>query len=663
MRKQTKLEKNKAADQLYTKNLAFFRLNSEQIYQKFVNYRPENLTLAFDEAENVNVINCKTNRFVYPESPLSYAEKQVDHFLRSENAKVVKFFDPKVVKTDDYHHDKMMDSYVELYGDKLKPFIHPLNDEVIQQIIMVGIGSGLHIKELLSKKKVKNLVVLDSNLDALYLSFYFVDWGEIFSSVENIEIIIEDSEEGFFERLFVYFSNMGPFLLGKYYIYQHYQNPMLESLLDNFTFKLTSSNAFLGFYDDERVGLAHTIENTKLGIPFARKMLDMKSDYPVFVVGNGPSLDASIDFLKENQHKIIIISCGTTLGTLQKIGLKPDIHVEQERPLNTYHWLDKNTTDEFRKGVYFYALNTVYPDVLKLFDKDKSGICIKPNDTGMVYLNYSLDQGHSFTLADSANPTVSNFGLSLCAILGFKKVYLAGIDMGMKDLKHHHSKASSYYDDEKVNENTNEMFEKFQNIAIEGKNGSQVWTNSIYNASRLRIEAFIEKYKLEVFNLGDGALIKGADFIEFDDLAIPEPKLAKEDYLSDLHNLAFGLEGFSYFDPENMRKRVVRDVTQLDSKIKEMFSVDVVSESQLSELMMEFRLSFYQSKLSPITKALLKGSMELTLIAMVSVLAYGGRRDFSENYLKCRAVLFEFLDALKNDVDSRFFELDTYSNI
>jgi len=329
MRKQTKLEKNQAADQRYTQNLAFFRVNSEELYQTFVNYQPQDLTLAFDEDENVSIINRKTGRFVYPENPASYAQKQVDQFLKSDNASIVKFFDPNVVKTEDYHHNDMMDRYMALYGDKLRPICHPKSDQVIQQLIMIGIGTGLHIEELLRKQKVRNLVVMDSNLDALYLSLYFVDWSKLFREVTNIEIIIEDDEEGFFERLHVYFSNMGTFLLGKYYVYHHYQNPLLERVVDNFTFKLASSNAFVGFYDDERVGLAHTVKNIESNLPFARKMLDMKKDLPVFVVGNGPSLDHSIDFLKANQDKIIIISCGSTIGTLQKIGLKPDIHVEQ----------------------------------------------------------------------------------------------------------------------------------------------------------------------------------------------------------------------------------------------------------------------------------------------------------------------------------------------
>ena len=38
-----------------------------------------------------------------------------------------------------------------------------------------------------------------------------------------------------------------------------------------------------------------------------------------------------MDFLRENQDKIIIISCGTTLKALLKNNITPDIHVEMER--------------------------------------------------------------------------------------------------------------------------------------------------------------------------------------------------------------------------------------------------------------------------------------------------------------------------------------------
>ena len=54
-------------------------------------------------------------------------------------------------------------------------------------------------------------------------------------------------------------------------------------------------------------------------------------EQPVFVVGNGPSLDSSLAFLKKNSDDIIIISCGTAIRALLKNNIKPDLHIEMER--------------------------------------------------------------------------------------------------------------------------------------------------------------------------------------------------------------------------------------------------------------------------------------------------------------------------------------------
>ena len=49
------------------------------------------------------------------------------------------------------------------------------------------------------------------------------------------------------------------------------------------------------------------------------------------MVGNGPSLDLLLDFLKENEKNCIIFSCGTALKPLKTHGVKVDFQIEVER--------------------------------------------------------------------------------------------------------------------------------------------------------------------------------------------------------------------------------------------------------------------------------------------------------------------------------------------
>ncbi|MGY2438006.1 6-hydroxymethylpterin diphosphokinase MptE-like protein, partial [Escherichia coli] len=71
-----------------------------------------------------------------------------------------------------------------------------------------------------------------------------------------------------------------------------------------------------GFFDDNVIALSHCVENIRKNIPFLvkGKSLDDKwREIPVFVIGNGPSLDIAIDKLKSYQHQVIILSCGSAL--------------------------------------------------------------------------------------------------------------------------------------------------------------------------------------------------------------------------------------------------------------------------------------------------------------------------------------------------------------
>ena len=101
--------------------------------------------------------------------------------------------------------------------------------------------------------------------------------------------------------------------------------------------------------------------------------------------GNGPSLDGLVDTLRNNLQGAVIFSCGSTTGTLCKLGIIPDFHVEMERTADTEPVILNGTTEEFRRQVKIIALNTVYPDSLALFNK--AYIAKKPNDAGDELIN------------------------------------------------------------------------------------------------------------------------------------------------------------------------------------------------------------------------------------------------------------------------------------
>src|SRR5690606_9240691 len=150
---------------------------------------------------------------------------------------------------------------------------------------------------------------------------------------------------------------------------------------------------------------------------------------PVFILGNGPSLDSHIEFIRKHQPYAIIITAGTALGSMAKTGIKPDFHVEMERNINITDWIKLGTTDEYRKGITLLCLNTVAPDPVKLFDS--TCIAKKPNDVGQ-YIIEPLLAGKGIQSLQLCNPTVTNAAFSFAVSMGFKEIYFLGVDLGTK---------------------------------------------------------------------------------------------------------------------------------------------------------------------------------------------------------------------------------------
>ena len=106
---------------------------------------------------------------------------------------------------------------------------------------------------------------------------------------------------------------------------------------------------------------------------------------PVFIVANGPSLDSDIEWLLANQGKAIIVSAGTAISALKAYGLKPDIHCEMERVMNTCNVLRSYYDEDYFKDIAFVGLNTVQPGIFELFNNPLSYKLKYSNELSNLY--------------------------------------------------------------------------------------------------------------------------------------------------------------------------------------------------------------------------------------------------------------------------------------
>ena len=371
----------------------------------------------------------------------------------------------------------------------------PSEKDRLRLMVVGGTDGGHLLNKVLKEKLITHLVVIESNLKSFYHSLAITDWPAIFEEFDRREgtiyFHIGPVTQDIKQRIAKHLLDIG--IHNAANIHTVYE--------DNATGKIAVKSVIqcvqecinsLGFFDDERVGLAHTVHKMQEKSRFFSEPVKPWIKKPVVVCGNGPSLTRIIPQIKKHRNQVFVISCGTAIGKLYEEDLKPDFHIEQERPKVTSNWTKLTTTPEFRDGITCIGLNVVHPQTHDLF-KDIA-YCLKSNDFGsnVAQLHFHAPQ------MMFVNPLVANAGLSIAMTLGFKHIYLAGVDCAYaKDGRSHAGKSAQG---------------KVENrIEVAGNFRETVETTGLYLNSKRALEYAIENNpQAIVYNLCDGAWIAGA---------------------------------------------------------------------------------------------------------------------------------------------------------
>ena len=193
---------------------------------------------------------------------------------------------------------------------------------------------------------------------------------------------------------------------------------------------------------------------------------------------------------------------------MYQYGIKPDFHCEQERTFPVAEKVTHYCPAEFLEGIIFLAPTIVHPDVFDLFDRKI--MAAKSNEPSSALLQRDIDGVNLFSAYHFINPTVANTALVMGYNLGFKNIFLAGIDLGHKKGERHHSKKSIYYNEQQEDQELYQVNENDQ-IEIDGNFGGKFICDPFFYQSNSNLSHQVLGFSdLHCFNLSDGALIKGS---------------------------------------------------------------------------------------------------------------------------------------------------------
>ncbi|MCK5818661.1 MAG: motility associated factor glycosyltransferase family protein [Psychromonas sp.] len=496
----------------FIKNMTLLQNKMPTIYEYYKDYIPTKVQLKLDDDSRVNLL--ANGQFVYQGDPRLESQAQVDAFSKSPVN-----FDYEIIPEETYFYqhqqvvNEIFNKRIEEIGSSMPSCLHKNGD--ITFLAIMGAGLGYHIEILLTQFSIRSVFLFEPEPDCFFSALHCVDFEPLLAHCTKrggeFTIKIGGDEYEYVNDINASFKSRGYFNCVKMYLYRHYISDKTTDafkLINDLGYRYQSG---WGFCEDEVIGISHTLTNiSENNAPILLTSAKQnKRNLPVFVIGNGPSLNTCIEYLKVNQDNAIIFSSGTTLKPLLNNDIIPDFHVEQERPATIYQWVKKIGHEKTLKKIDLICLNTVYPKILSLFKK--AYIVLKAGDAGTTFIHDSISKKYEELFF--SNPTVTNASTAIAIAMGFKRIYLFGLDYGFKTEGEQHAQGS-IYDDIKD-------YKLSKHLEVLGNFGGNIETTRTFDFSRGVLEMLLaENTDVQCLNTSDGAKITHTIPIKITDMPI-----------------------------------------------------------------------------------------------------------------------------------------------
>ncbi|MBL0511317.1 6-hydroxymethylpterin diphosphokinase MptE-like protein [Aeromonas media] len=513
----------------FAQNMAAFRQYIPHIADMYEDYKPARPFKFFcTENGQPNLAWLDDDVAVYGAEPYLICETLVKEFM--EKGELSRFSFSQEANPLGFMHVEYLNK-LNAYLDDIsarKEMLGQVPHEVPSALVF-GVGLGYHLGYLYERCKIGTLFLFEPDLDLFYASLFCFDWAPLLTYLhqENLglHILLGQDEETIVRDFSAAIHSRGSFLIANAFIMWGYQNEKLRKLIEKLQQEYYLLVMGWGFFDDNLIALSHTINNIERAVPFLKKGGKIPSGYsrtPVFIIANGPSLDDAISVIEKNKDNAIIISCGSAISALHKVGIKPDIHVETERTKIVYDFLINLNDPDYLRDVLFLSTDVIHPDCASLFNR--SALAFKLSEPGAALYHNYFPHLNACAALGGVNPLVGNIGVSAPIHLGFKNLYLFGLDNGYKHKGHHHSKLSSYYNNEESAGALGDMMYGDSQWWREGNFGGMVISNAMFDTSRRVIEQVLAANEdVRCFNSSDGARIEKARALPSTEISLSMP--------------------------------------------------------------------------------------------------------------------------------------------
>ncbi|GAA5181602.1 hypothetical protein GCM10025771_28900 [Niveibacterium umoris] len=474
--------------------------------------------------------------------------RPVEHVFRGE---IVRRFKERC-PTPEHRHRR------PVFGDHVQPLV-----------IVFGSGFGWHLERLVDEYEIFHLFIVDTDVERLNMSLYFVDFIALHQRFErhgrSFSIALHDDNELLAASVLATIQkHAAPYMVqGAALFFHDYDSDRVRDLWERISADMGKLFRGWGFFDDEVLGLRHAVENALARRPVYVGGASVPADAVAVVVGAGPSLDVLLPVLRNCRERVVVFSCGTAISALANAGIDPDFHVEIERTAATYRILDTPRTRAVLARTPLLTSAIMYPGVFDL--SPQPAMFLKDIDFGSNMLDFDRRLPRIRT-----NPTCTNGGLDFALKMGFRKVFLFGVDLGFHPDGAHHSKNSIYYNGEAKEGYLAGVVAGTHRLHHSGKPVPGNFCDTVLSTDQLTYSRDILQVSIAahpdavVYNPNDGARIAWTERIRPDDIRVEATLESRQQAIAAV-NRAF-MRGVL----DDMPANIANLVAQLDAVIADL---------------------------------------------------------------------------------------------
>jgi len=508
-------------------------------------------------------------------------------FLNIIDHKVEKYCHPHnqllkyIERVGSYHHTGWVDKLSMLHrmyrggehGEKVTQFVGKLQEKVpetFQQAltgtvtlprlkdgrrfsgvtVFLGIFTGLPMLHYLNTAQVQDAVFIEPDVEKFGLSCFFVDYAEIEKYFGRLVLHIGENMPEHLPDLLLNKANVTSAAWLRFL--PAYPSEAFENYIARFELRWRALTEIFVPYDREVRNLTYGAKNIKAKYPITCHPPKLSDNSRMAIVASGPSLENDIEWLKAHQDRLIILAAHSAMKTLNKHGIRPDYQCSLDTELQR----DLIEKLELRQDVPFICYYKASLDSVHDFEK-----VLLYNEAGKansVRFNRALTHTH---------PTTGNTATSLVVFSRPQQVFLVGLDLGFQDPDQDHVKDYWANQEEGKNKGSGVPVRTHANFA---ESEGNVWTYAYYNSARAAVEGGLSRIQdKKVYNLADGAKIKGAEPCRSDTLDLPPYPEKEADLIA--FEKSFSTEQTDFWQPYEHTGQTLLD--DMRDTVKEMMTL------------------------------------------------------------------------------------------